>query len=262
MAVSGTTGAAATLLDTVDDGMDMSSRSDDDAVSRSTSPSSSLSPRTLVREHHDPTEPWAVQLLPEGLRETVDSVERNMIRDCRLIRPIFIACKRVYRLLADNGDIQSDSFDPLSFFCQLDSDWVASYVSQNSDMMQLEVAMATMKDPKAPYQLLECLTDLSMNMKMLDPWAMRAIAKIFLDSEKIPSCLENFKADGGLNDDGSLNWENGPYRIIRDDDGRITTIQFGSNKAHKVDVALEFGKNAKLMRGWSVEQAFIRDPQL
>ena len=183
-----------------------------------------------------------------------------MIQDCRLIRPVFQACKRAYWLMADQGSFQSQSFDPLSFFCMLDSDWVADYVAEESDMTTLEVVVAASKDPKAPYQLLECVTDLPMNLKMLDPWAVRAVIKTFLDNEKIPGRLATFKSDGGLNGDGSLNWEKGPYIPIRNDQGVITKIQFGHNPGHQVEVTMEFSKDAKIMRGWSVDNAFIRDP--
>lgn len=145
---------------------------------------------------------------------------------------------------------------------QLPTDFLVEFVAARSDLTVDEVVRAMSYDPDVPAQLVAFETQLPLSLSWPDILRCRELTYRFLDhrSHECDSRLKGFKAAGGLNDQGAINFAMCSYHLTFTD-GRLSEIKHCSGDVHQVDPEIHiYQKNAELLENWSDMNATIVMP--
>jgi hypothetical protein len=140
--------------------------------------------------------------------------------------------------------------------------WMLMFMVKHSDVSSAELVSALKSDDGALDQLTEYGTRLARSLKLASQCKVKEVLSKVLEYfiHKGGDTLLKFKADGGINPDGSLNWRHGSYLLGMNGSKIVEVIHKVSGA--KVDISsLGLDSHYQLTENWSeVSAALVRKP--
>jgi len=123
----------------------------------------------------------------------------------------------------------------------LDKVWLVTFLPTVSDLNTTEILTMSENDSKAPHKLLSHGGQLSMDLKLPPAFQVIAFAEMFFRQLLTDqgSLLSHFKRNGGIKEDGSINWRIWGYTMkLSDDEKFIAELSHRTLPNKKVNVTI------------------------